>query len=210
VLEKQRTNLARSITLLIFALYLLANGQNIAVPFWGISISEIPGINMLIAFVLSFSFLFFATTSVSIGAYDGLMSQVAKRVAHNATFDPDILKAASHPQQLFVKVFSKRFNSWSGAHIEPYGLGVILYAFTTIGILAVAFLLFAAAYAYAFYFVFNFFPVGIVGNVGKVLVTMVLGVSIIVHLASILPIKNRWVLSERDVSDMPPKREKED
>tara|TARA_Y100000815_G_C13187287_1_gene441563 strand:- start:25 stop:816 length:792 start_codon:yes stop_codon:yes gene_type:complete len=198
VLEKQKAGMIRNIALLIFSMYLVANGQDIEVPWINLRLSDVPGLNSLLGLASTSGLLFLAFAMVSSGAYTGLIEQFTKKLSINGLLDPDILTASLTTQQLFLKIFRVRFHTFQEVHIKPTFEGRLVYNLAIFLPVLILLGMFGAAYLFIGYFLFQHIPNNYFGIGSKALSIGMLFASLFINLASLLPLRQRWQLSELD------------
>lgn len=197
-MEQQRSVFLRNVFFCIFAMILVSNGQDVQVPILNMNLASIPGLNPMLSVYAAITILFSTVYSINVGVYTGLMDQFAIKLTGNSVVDPDILNAAHAPHQLFIKIFSLRFNSYNDVHIQP---GVLAHCFYLIAMILVTLLvsaIYGCMYAYVGYFALVHLEDNYVGIAAKVLTIFTMTVSVFLHAAANLSFKQTVYLEPVD------------
>lgn len=195
-IEKQRNGFLRNVFFCIFAMILVSNGQDVTIPVLNMNLASIPGLNPLLSIYAAITIFFSGIFSISVGAYTGLMDQFSIKLTGDSLVDPDILSASKAPQQLFLKVFRVRFNTFHPVHIEPTPFSRFLYHFATFLVLLPLLLIFGFMYIYVTYFSLAHVENDWIGVTSKVIVISTLVISICLHLIADWPLKQKIYVLE--------------
>jgi len=187
LMEKQRSDFARNMVLLIFVMYLTSNGQNLTIPGTTIQLSGIPGLSMFLGFLVSMHLVLIAMTGISVGAYSGLIYQISMRKFGDTVVDPDIHTASLAPQWLMIKLFQSPFNPHHAVHINPRRSGRAVYwlAHNLGGLIFTS--LFGLIYIYVAHFLIITLPNDVFGLATKITCLLLCAYSIFLHFASNAP-----------------------
>ncbi|MFN3211934.1 MAG: hypothetical protein ACE37M_02400 [Henriciella sp.] len=195
-IEKQRNTFLRNVFFCIFAMILVSNGQDISLPILNVSLASIPGLNPLLSIYAAITIFFSCVYGISVGAYTGLMDQFSIKMTGNSSVDPDILSASKAPQQLFLKIFRVRFNTFHPVHIEPTPFSRIVYYSATLLALLPIMLIFVFMYIYVVYFCLNHVGDDWIGTSSKVITISTLVISLYLHMIADWPLKQKVHLIE--------------
>lgn len=101
-------------------------GKNIAIPFVGLSLVDIPGGLQSIILVASLGFLFVCTAFINEQFYKCAVDQFSIRKAKKLGIDPDYLTYADVHTEFFIKVFNRKMSNYTADYFIP-GRGYVLF-----------------------------------------------------------------------------------
>ena len=102
-LEKEQTNLGKSLVLLVFLSFVAWQGGNIKIPGTGISIADVPAFLEISLVLSSLHLMWLPFVFINIQSYDAVTQSIAKQLLAENLIDEDIVIASKLPMQLFLK-----------------------------------------------------------------------------------------------------------
>lgn len=153
--------------MLAILVYLVGVGSNAKMPAWGIELSSIPGVVILLSLVCSFMLTLASVSFMNSQTYDALIDQIILDATEQGVTDVDMLKASFHKEWLIFKVLRADFSFHAPVHIRIRGFGrfllSLLFVIIVIVMLAPFFILMIASP----YLALVFLPDGLIGSVSK-------------------------------------------
>lgn len=138
------------------AIAFLAFGKTLTIPFFDISLLDIPAALEAFTIASSFSFLMLSVTFFNIQAYGAAISVLNMRKPASLGVDPDFVSYSLTYQEWVVKLLKGSFNSWGADWFSPgrsytvfYSGLLLLFVLSILGMVAIHFVLLGWAVAHS-------------------------------------------------------------
>lgn len=120
------SRLLTSSVLITFLLYLAGAGIDINTPLWGLRLSQVPGVLLLLSFASSYSLAMSAYAFMNSQMYAALIDQVVLEETDDGLIDPELVKCGYQEEWLIFKALRKDFSFYFPVYIKMEGIGELV------------------------------------------------------------------------------------
>jgi hypothetical protein len=128
--DQKVAKLLTSSVLFTFLLYLAGAGIDINTPIWGLRLSDVPGVLILLSFASSYALAMSAYAFMNSQTYAALIDQVALQEAGDGMIDPELVKCGYQEECLIFKTLRKDFSSYFPVYIKMGRIGELINRLT--------------------------------------------------------------------------------
>lgn len=187
-MNNQRDNLLKGLMINVFAMFLVANGQDFDVPGINLTLSAIPALKPFLLFVAATQMVLCVLIGSSVATYRGLIEEFSIKAADVSPVDPEIITSSILPNWLVIKIFRKKFSFYHDARIKPARATSLIYQFCNASMGIFFFTCIAAVYLFIVGFGLLYVGNDVFSVIVKVVSFMALFVSVVVHFAANIPL----------------------
>jgi hypothetical protein len=162
-IDQKVTKLLTSSVLTTFLLYLAGKGIDMNTPLWGLRLSEVPGVLILLSFASSYALAMSAYAFMNSQTYAALIDQVVLQETNDGMIDPELVKCGYQEEWLIFKTLRKDFSFYFPAHIKMGKIGELTNRIIFFLIATIAISPFLAMLIVQPYLSFTLLPTGWVG-----------------------------------------------
>lgn len=165
--DQKVSKLLTTSVLITFLLYLAGKGVDINTPLWGIRLSEVPGVIVLLSFSSSYALAMSAYAFMNSQTYAALIDQVALHESDDGVLDPELVKCGYQEEWLIFKTLRKDFSFYVPVYIKMGKVGERVNRLVFFLMAAVAISPFVAMLVVQPYLSVTLLPAGWVGGAAQ-------------------------------------------